>query len=88
MFYDDGNMRNAGAADYARITDFVPGQDDLQLAAGKSYVSALGTLNGVSGLSIYRDVNANRKLDAKTDEMIAFVAGVRTLTDSDIIYSA
>lgn len=87
VFYDDGNTRNAGTADYARINDFVSGQDHLQLAAGKSYVTGQASISGTTGLALYWDTNANGKLDAKSDEMIAFVAGVSSLAGSDFVFS-
>ncbi len=87
VFYDDGNSRSAGSGDYARITDFVAGQDKVQLAGGRSYVAGTTTINGTSGLAIYWDTNGNRKLDTKSDEMIGFLAGIRSISSDDIIYS-
>lgn len=87
VFYDDANSRSAGTADYARINDFVSGQDRLQLAAGKSYAFNRTTLSGTSGINLYWDSNANGKLDVKSDELIAFIAGVSSITGSDVMMS-
>ncbi len=88
VFYDDGNARNTGTADYVRITDFVSGQDKVQLAGGRSYLTSSTTINGTSGLAIYLDTNANRKLDTKSDEVIGLLTGIRSISSEDIIYSA
>ncbi len=85
VFYDDGASRNLGTSDYARITDFTARVDDLQLAAGRSYVYAMATLNTNSGLGIYWDINANGKLDTRSDEMIGMLVGVNTLDAADIV---
>ncbi len=85
VFYDDGSSRSSGTADYARITDFTAGVDDLQLTAGRSYVYAMTTLSGTSGLGIYLDANANGKVDSRTDELIGHLVGVNTLSASDIV---
>lgn len=87
VFYDDGNTRSAGTADYARINDFVSGLDHLQLAANKSYVSGSASVGRATGLALYWDANANGRIDAKSDEMIAFVTGVYSLADGDIVFS-
>ncbi len=84
VFYDDGSSRNPGNSDYARITDFTAGLDDLQLAAGRTYLYAMATLNGNTGLGIYWDSNNNGKLDVKSDEMIGMLVGVTTLDPADI----
>ncbi len=84
-FYDDGVAKNLGTSDYARITDFTAGVDDLQLAAGRSYVYAATSVAGGSGLGVYIDVNGNGKVEAKSDEMIGLLVGVNSLNPSDIV---
>ncbi|MFM2148453.1 MAG: hypothetical protein RLZZ187_759 [Pseudomonadota bacterium] len=73
-FYDDGNSRNAGYADYAVIADFVDGTDRVQLTKG-TYFTADVTVGGVSGAGIFFDNNANRVLDS-LDELFGLVANV------------
>ncbi len=85
VFYDDGVAKNLGTSDYARITDFTAGIDDLQLAAGKTYAFAATSVAGSSGLGIYVDVNGNGRVDAKMDEMIGVLVGVNTINPSDIV---
>ena len=66
-FYDDGNTKNTGRADYVLITDFAVGQDKLQLdgAAANYYLAARG-VTGVSGIGLYAEQGA-------TDELIAII---------------
>jgi Ca2+-binding RTX toxin-like protein len=73
-FYDDGNSRNAGYADYALIADFVDGTDRVQLTKGTYFVADV-TVGGVSGTGIFFDNNANRVLDS-LDELFGLVANV------------
>ena len=82
VFYDDGSSRKPGIADYARITDFTAGTDDLQLAAGRTYVYGAISINGSN---VYLDTNGNGILDAKTDELIGQLVGVNTLSAADIV---
>ncbi len=84
-FYDDGVSKNLGTSDYARITDFTAGVDDLQLAAARSYVFAATSVAGGSGLGVYIDVNGNGKLDVRMDEMIGLLVGVNSINSSDIV---
>jgi Ca2+-binding RTX toxin-like protein len=66
-FYDDGNTKNAGRADYVLITDFMVGQDKLQLdgAAANYYLGASG-VSGVTGTGLWAEQGA-------TDELIAII---------------
>jgi Ca2+-binding RTX toxin-like protein len=84
-FYDDGVSKNLGTGDYARITDFTAGADDLQLAAARSYVFAATSVAGGSGLGVYIDVNGNGKLDVRSDEMIGLLVGVNSIHPADIV---
>lgn len=72
-FYDDGSSRQAGLADFARITDFSAG-DKLQLVgAASDYVQGwISNLGGFSGTGIYHDTNRNGVLDGR-DELIALL---------------
>ena len=61
VYYDDGvpNPGYSGNGDYARITDFVDGQDSIQLKDvsswifSDSYTIVNRTIDGVSGAAIY-----------------------------------
>ena len=66
-FYDDGDAKNSGRADYALITDFAVGRDRLQLdgSAGGYYLAA-GGVAGVAGTGLYAELGA-------TDELIAII---------------
>lgn len=85
VFYDDGSSRKPGTTDYARITDFTAGTDDLQMAGGRVYVTGALSINGSSGLGVYLDTNGNGKLDVKSDELIAHLVGVNTLDQADVV---
>ena len=61
VYYDDGvsNPGYSGNGDYARITDFVDGQDSIQLkdigaSIFSQYTIENRTIDGVSGAAIYR----------------------------------
>lgn len=85
VFYDDRNSGNLGTADHARIKDFTPGTDQLQLRSG-SYLQTVSNGN----LSLYWDRNGNGKLDSggrNRDELIALLEGVSTLNNADIIWA-
>lgn len=86
-FYDDGNSKNAGKSDYALITDFLVGSDQIQLASGNYFLSAT-SINGASGTGIYFDSNANRAFGS-TDELIGLVQNVSTssLTSSSFTWA-
>jgi Ca2+-binding RTX toxin-like protein len=84
VFYDDRRSGNLGTGDYARITDFRPGIDRLQLRGG-SYIPTISSGN----LSLYWDRNNNSRLDTRgssRDELIAVLTGVTTIADNDIIW--
>jgi Ca2+-binding RTX toxin-like protein len=86
IFYDDGNARNAGTGDYARIMDFTPEVDMIQLASGR-YFLGNATVNGFSGTGIYHDTNGNGRFDNR-DEMIGLLVGVSpsALASSDFTF--
>lgn len=84
VFYDDHIGGNLGTADYARITDFIAGEDKLQLSNG-TYLFTVSSDN----LSLYWDRNGNAKLDTRgrnCDELIAILEGVSNLSGSDILF--
>lgn len=84
VFYDDLRSGNLGTDDYARITDFIAGEDKLQLRNFK-YLSTVSSGN----LSLYWDRNGNGKLDTggrNRDELIAILEGFSSLSGSDILF--
>jgi subtilisin family serine protease len=84
LFYDDRNRGNLGTADYARIKDFIAGEDKLQLR-NATYLYTVSNGN----LSLYWDRNGNGKLDSggrNRDELIASLEGVSSLSGSDILF--
>lgn len=85
VFYDDGVARSAGRTDYALIADFTAGVDTLQLAGGRDYLTLALSIKDAPGLAIYWDSNANGTLDTKSDELIGLLAGVTSLSSSDIL---
>jgi Ca2+-binding RTX toxin-like protein len=66
-FYDDGDAKNWGRADFVLITDFAVGRDRLQLdgSAGGYYLAAGGVAD-VVGTGLYAELGA-------TDELIAII---------------
>jgi subtilisin family serine protease len=90
-FYDDGNSRNAGYADYALIADFVDGTDRVQLTKGTYFIADI-TVGEVSGAGIFFDNNANRMRDS-LDELFGVIANVSAVsmtltTGSDLVWAA
>ena len=85
-FYDDGRSLYSGTNDYAKITDFNAG-DHLQLrgAASDYWLRAGMSLGGTSGTGVYYDTNHNHLWDS-SDELIALVAGSRTMTATDFLF--
>jgi subtilisin family serine protease len=84
VFYDDRSANNIGSSDYALIKDFVSGIDKLQVRANTSYLYTVSA----SGLSLYWDRNANRKLNtsgSSRDELVAVLQGVTSLVGSDLV---
>ncbi|MDD2609412.1 MAG: S8 family peptidase [Giesbergeria sp.] len=81
-FYDNGNSKNAGLTDYAKILDFATG-DKIQLAKG-AYLLKAATIDGDSGIGIYHDSNNNRVFNT-SDELIGFVVGVQSMAATDFI---
>jgi subtilisin family serine protease len=80
-YYDDGKRTSAGTSDYALVKGF--GADDkIQLdGTATNYVQQATTINGVSGLGIYHDSNANGVFDSR-DELIALLQGVTAPLDA------
>lgn len=84
VFYDDRTAGNLGTSDYALITDFLPGQDSLQLRSAAYRTTVSG-----GNLSLYWDRNNNGRLDtsgSNRDELIAILQGVTSLSTNDIIW--
>jgi subtilisin family serine protease len=79
-YYDDAKTRTSGTTDYAVVRDF--GADDrLQLdGTPGSYVQRATSLNGVSGMGVFHDSNANGIFDSR-DELIALIQGVTVPID-------
>lgn len=64
-FYDDGNSASVGRSDYALITDFTVGQDQLQLfGAASSYFIEASGLAGVNGVGLWHEQGVNDELIA------------------------
>jgi len=86
-FYDDNAKLNAGAGDYARITDFSTAQGDKIQVAGTSsdYLLHATSIGGVSGMGVYYDTNDNGSWNSR-DELIGFLPGNTTLKLSDFIF--
>ena len=85
VFYNDGRWDNAGAGDYARITDFSAG-DRVQLTAGNYFLNQ-GTVGGFTGTRIWWDSNNNGKFET-FDELIALVQGSKAITAADFVFVA
>lgn len=88
MFYDDGNGRSSGGADYARIMDFQTG-DKIQLSddVGTYFIRSHQLMIGSNrGSAIYADSNGNARFD-NTDELVGHVVNVFGLTASDFIFA-
>jgi Ca2+-binding RTX toxin-like protein len=64
-FYNDGSASNAGAADYALITDFASGDSLVLQGSAANYYIAAQTVLG-SGVGLYLETGA-------TDELIAII---------------
>jgi hypothetical protein len=82
IFYNDRLAANVGRGDYARILDFTPGDDRLQLRRA-AYLPVVA--NGTT--SLYWDRNANGRLNttgAQRDELIAVIPGA-AITAADWI---
>jgi Ca2+-binding RTX toxin-like protein len=77
IFYNDYNAKLAGVADYALITDFTAGSDNLLLKSGQTYY--LGSTGGpaISGTRLFLETGA-------TDELIAIIQSTTALNDSII----
>jgi Ca2+-binding RTX toxin-like protein len=84
-FYDDGRTSSAGSGDYARITDFGPG-DRIQLkGSAAEYFQAPHSVNGFSGTGIFHDSNANGAFDIR-DELIALIQNHAQLDATSFIF--
>lgn len=78
-FYSDGDVATDGAADFAAIADFTPGNDTIQLyGAATDYVlAALPEISGITGTSI-----SYTPAGATTPDLVGVVYGV-TLASFD-----
>jgi Ca2+-binding RTX toxin-like protein len=86
--YSDGNRKKAGLEDYALITDFSVGEDNLQLSGkAKNYFLKSSGVKGVSGNGLYFDSNKNGAFD-KSDELVAIINGSEKLTFQNTIKTA
>lgn len=84
-FYDDGNVRKSGTADYGRILDFQRG-DKIQLSDDyDTYIIRSVRIEGVSGMGIYGDADGNGVYSGR-DELIGHVKGFISLTSADLIF--
>jgi len=87
-FYDDGNTSNAGAGDYAYISDFTVGQDVLVLSGSVSdYTLVSGAAIGVTGMTGSGFYGLFREQGA-TDELIAVIKSSTALTSANTINNA
>ena len=85
FFYDDGNANNAGASDYAFISDFDASADKLVLNGELSnYTLKTGNEIGVTGMTGTGFYGLFRELGA-TDELVAVIRSVNgtDLTGAD-----
>ena len=72
LYYDDGNVRNSGRGDYARLEDFDPNEDTIYLHGSPNDFTIV---RGSSEVSIYRDDNNKFWHWFRRDELIAVVEG-------------
>ena len=85
-FYNDGNARNAGTGDYARIMDFQIG-DKIQLSDDfGSYFLRSMNIGGFSGIGIYADTDRNARFSS-SDELVGHVVRVSSLAGSDFLFA-
>lgn len=86
LFYNDGNAKNAGTGDYARIMDFQAG-DKIQLSDDfGTYFLRSVKIGGFSGTGIYADTDRNARF-GNTDELVAHVVNVASLTSFDFLFA-
>jgi subtilisin family serine protease len=86
LFYNDGNSKNAGTGDYARIMDFQTG-DKIQLSDDFStYFLRSLQIGGFSGIGIYADMDRNGRFGS-TDELVCHVVGVSSLSSVDFLFA-
>ena len=85
-FYNDGNARNAGTGDYARIMDFQMG-DKIQLSDdfGGYFLRSMN-IGGFSGVGIYADTDRNARF-SNADELVGHVVNVSSLARSDFLFA-
>jgi Ca2+-binding RTX toxin-like protein len=77
IYYNDYNASVLGVADYALITDFTQGSDNLLLKSGQTYYLGSSGVAGVTGTELYLETGA-------TDELIAIIQSTTTLDNSII----
>ena len=90
FFYDDGNANNAGASDYAFISDFDASADTLVLnGTDSNYMLKTGNDIGVTGMTGTGFYGLFRELGA-TDELVAVIRSVSgtDLTSANTINNA
>ena len=86
LFYNDGNARNAGTGDYARIIDFQTG-DKIQLSDDvATYFMRSVKVGGFGGIGIYADTDRNGRF-GNSDELVGHVVGVSSLASSDFLFA-
>jgi Ca2+-binding RTX toxin-like protein len=86
-FYDDGNASNAGAGDYAYITDFVTGDKLVLNGSASNYTLVTGAAIGVNGMTGSGFYGLFREQGA-TDELIAVLKSTTTLNATNTIETA
>ena len=85
-FYNDGNARNAGTGDYARIMDFQMG-DKIQLSDDVgTYLLRSVKIGGFTGIGIYADTDRNARF-GNSDELVGHVVNVSSLAGSDFLFA-
>lgn len=86
LFYNDGNARNAGTGDHARIMDFQTG-DKIQLSDDVGTYFLRSVKIGVfTGIGIFADTDRNARFGS-ADELVGHVVNVSTLTGSDFLFA-
>jgi subtilisin family serine protease len=86
LFYNDGNARNAGTSDYARIMDFQTG-DKIQLSddVGTYFLRSV-KIGGFGGIGIYADTDRNGRF-GNADELVGHVVSASVLAGSDFLFA-
>ncbi|MGK7866993.1 S8 family peptidase [Falsiroseomonas sp. E2-1-a20] len=86
VFYDDGNAKKSGMADYARIMDFQRG-DRIQLSDDiGTYFLRSAKVDGFNGVSILADTDRNGRYTS-ADELVGHIVGSVTLSNADFVFA-